>query len=118
MKRLCFAAAFSLLLPGAALPQTVDVFDGTWTVATRPDTGGCRRPMEFDLVIEDGAISYGGLWRVDASGTVEPTGAIRLRLQRGDETVTAEGRAAGDKATGRWTSLTRNCTGSWVARRS
>jgi len=102
----------------AQQPELANPHDGMWQVATEPATGPCSKRLEFKLLVEDGRISYAGLWPVDASGSVDPLGVIEIRVVRGAETVAAKGLVRGDTASGDWVSPARNCTGSWVARRA
>lgn len=113
----------ALLVPPVTAQEmdTADVsrHDGIWQVATEPATGPCSKRMEFKLSVEDGQISYGGMIPVaEASGSVNPLGAIVIRVVRGDETVDATGLVRGDTASGQWVSPVKNCTGSWVARKA
>ncbi|WGD30219.1 hypothetical protein AncyloWKF20_21120 [Ancylobacter sp. WKF20] len=112
-----------LVLPVMAQDTTASAdigrHDGIWQVATVPATGPCSKRMEFKLAVEDGQISYGGMIPVaEASGSVNPLGAIVIRVVRGDETVDATGLVRGDTASGQWVSPVKNCTGSWVARKA
>lgn len=112
-----------LVLPVMAQDTTASAdigrHDGIWQVATEPATGPCSKRMEFKLAVEDGQISYGGMIPVaEASGSVNPLGAIVIRVVRGDETVDATGLVRGDTASGQWVSPVKNCTGSWVARKA
>ncbi len=112
-----------LVLPVMAQDTTASAdigrHDGSWQVATEPATGPCSKRMEFRLAVEDGQISYGGMIPVaEASGSVNPLGAIVIRVVRGDETVDATGLVRGDTASGQWVSPVKNCTGSWVARKA
>lgn len=96
----------------------LNVHDGLWQVATEPATGPCSKRLEFKLSVDDGQISYAGMMPVDASGSVNPLGVIEIRVVRGAETVAAKGLVRGDVASGEWVSPAKNCSGSWVARRS
>lgn len=114
---ICGALAFtqSAFVP-AAMAQ--EMHDGIWHVATQPITGPCSKSFEFSLAVEDGQISYSGIWPVDASGSVTSVGVIRINLVRGEETVAAKGVVRGDTASGKWVSPVKNCTGSWTAKRA
>ncbi|WAC27455.1 hypothetical protein [Ancylobacter sp. SL191] len=119
------AAIGAMLLVAPAMAQnttaSADIgrHDGIWQVATEPATGPCSKRLEFTLAVEDGQISYGGMLPVaEASGSVNPLGAIVIRVVRGDETVDATGLVRGDTASGQWVSPVKNCTGSWVARKA
>ncbi|MCJ8143613.1 hypothetical protein MKI84_11875 [Ancylobacter sp. A5.8] len=96
----------------------LNMHDGLWQVATEPATGPCSKKLEFKLSVDAGQISYAGLMPVNASGSVDPLGVIEIRVVRGDETVAAKGLVRGDVASGEWVSPAKNCTGSWVARRT
>ncbi len=112
----CGALLASPLSAQQELAQTAH--DGVWRVATEPASGPCSKRLEFSLSVDAGQISYAGMMPVDASGSVNPLGVIEIRVVRGDETVAAKGLVRGDVASGEWVSPAKNCSGSWVARRS
>lgn len=118
----CGALAVLLVAAGtdlnAAEPTDATLHDGIWQVATEPATGPCSKRMAFKLAVEDGRISYAGIWPVDASGSVDPVGLITIKVVRGGETLSAKGLVRGDTASGDWVSPEKNCTGSWVARKA
>jgi len=109
---ICGALAFT----PAAMAQ--EVHDGIWRVATQPISGPCSEILEFSLAVEDGRISYSGIWPVNASGSVTPVGVIKISVVRGAETVSAKGVVRGDTASGRWVSPVKNCSGSWTAHKA
>ncbi len=113
---ICGALALtqSAIVPAATAQE---VHDGIWRVATQPITGPCSKSFEFNLAVEDGQISYAGIWPVDASGSVNPVGVIEISIIRGQETLSAKGMVRGDVASGKWVSPVKNCTGSWIARK-
>jgi hypothetical protein len=116
----CGAALCGALLVPAAAQEAADValHDGIWQVATEPVSGPCSKRFEFKLSVDDGRISYAGIWPVDASGSVNALGVIEILVVRGEETVAAKGVVRGDTASGKWVSPVKNCMGSWVARKA
>lgn len=108
------------LTPFAVAPAAMaqEMHDGIWRVATQPITGPCSKSFEFSLAVEDGQISYSGIWPVDASGSVTPIGVIEISVVRGGETLSAKGVVRGDMASGKWVSPVKNCTGSWTAKKA
>lgn len=117
----CGAALWgALLIPPATAQELTELtlHDGIWEVSTQPLAGPCDERLEFKLSVEEGRISYAGMWSVEASGSVTPLGRIDIRVVRGEETVSARGVVRGDVATGRWESPVKNCSGSFIARRA
>ncbi|GLK74051.1 hypothetical protein KHC23_01395 [Ancylobacter dichloromethanicus] len=117
----CGAALWgALLIPPATAQELTELslHDGIWEVATEPLSGPCDKRLEFKLSVEEGRISYAGMWSVEASGSVSPLGRIDIRVVRGDETVSARGVVRGDVAIGKWESPVKNCSGSFVARKA
>lgn len=114
----CGAALWGALLMVPAAAQELSLHDGIWEVSAEPLSGPCDKRLDFRLAVEDGQISYGGLWPVDATGTVSALGRIDIRVVRGGNTLSARGVVRGDVATGKWQSAERNCSGSFVARRA
>ncbi|MPT25290.1 MAG: hypothetical protein E2577_21300, partial [Starkeya sp.] len=69
----CGAALWGMLLAVPATAQQVtelSLHDGIWEVSAEPVSGPCDKRLDFRLAVEDGEISYGGMWPVDATGTV------------------------------------------------
>lgn len=114
----CGAALCGALLAVPATAQELSLHDGIWEVSAEPVSGPCDKRLEFRLSVEDGQISYAGLWSVDATGTVSALGRIDIRVVRGEETLSARGMVRGDVATGKWESPAKSCSGSFVARRA
>lgn len=117
----CGAALGGALLMTPATAQelsALSLHDGIWQVSAEPVSGPCDKRLDFRLAVEDGQISYGGLWPVNATGTVSALGRIDIRVERGGDTLSARGMVRGDVATGKWQSAEKNCSGSFVARRA
>ena len=114
----CGAALWGALLAVPATAQELSLHDGIWQVSAEPVSGPCDKRLDFRLAVEDGQISYGGMWPVNATGTVSALGRIEIRVVRGSDTLSARGVVRGDVATGKWQSAEKNCSGSFVARRA
>lgn len=114
----CGAALWGALLVVPAAAQELSLHDGIWEVSAEPVSGPCDKRLDFRLAVEDGQISYGGLWPVDATGTVSALGRIDIRVVRGGDTLSARGMVRGNVAIGKWQSAEKNCSGSFVARRA
>lgn len=114
----CGAALWGALLVVPAAAQKLSLHDGIWEVSAEPVSGPCDKRLDFRLAVEDGQISYGGLWPVDATGTVSALGRIDIRVVRGGDTLSARGMVRGNVAIGKWQSAEKNCSGSFVARRA
>jgi hypothetical protein len=99
--------------PGLAQQQ----FDGRWTVTTVPEKGACRRKHHYAVVVENGvARNASGQARGNVTGGLEPSGRVRVSLQRRGAQVDVTGNLAGPSGSGHWTVTGRiDCSGRWTA---
>src|SRR3954454_16930189 len=106
--RLASAAAFLLL--GAAA-GSVASFDGTWSVVIMTDSGTCDPAYRYRLRIQNGVVHYDGEADVNVSGKVDPNGAVRVSVSRGQQHADGTGRLGRDAGSGTWSgaSTTDRC---------
>lgn len=119
-------AWLTLLLPALvataisvqAQANTAD-FDGNWSVLIVTDQGGCDRAYRYAVRIDDGRILFRGTEDIRLSGAVSPSGQVRVRVSRGDQSALGTGRLSEDSGTGTWTghSSQQQCSGHWEAER-
>ena len=95
-------------------------FDGEWSVVivTEQNGGSCDQAYRYPVRISDGVIRYADdTAGFTASGAVTASGAIKVRLARGDAHADGAGKLSGKFGSGRWTSATAKCGGRWQAER-
>ncbi|NNM71510.1 hypothetical protein [Enterovirga aerilata] len=105
------AAAIS----GAAQAQKGDNrFDGQWSVEVITRQGNCDRAYRYPIVVQNGAIRYGGTEAFSASGSVSQSGAVKGTISRGEQRAQVTGRVSGASGSGTWQTTT-GCSGVWNA---
>jgi len=103
-----------LAMPGAAATS----FDGSWSVSIVARSGECRAPATVPIRVTEGRVSYAGAFRARANGAVDESGRLAIRFSHKDRIVAASGSLEGGRGSGRWTSPTEECSGTWTARRA
>ncbi len=124
MIRLSPAALPAILLvvlasvPAHAAPPA-HPFDGAWSVTATSESGSCRGPYRYPIVIRGGSVDDAGNNAVDASGQAGRDGRIAGTIRQGLANVSVKGRLSGSTGAGRWT-LTglAACSGRGTARRT
>jgi hypothetical protein len=122
------ALAGALILTAAAGPalaakraggQSVQRYDGTWSIEVITESGSCDRAYRYGVVIQNGYARYAGGNDFTISGRVQPSGAVRGSISRGDASAQVVGRLAPDGwGNGTWTtSGSTRCGGRWNAER-
>ncbi|KMO32447.1 large exoprotein involved in heme utilization or adhesion [Methylobacterium tarhaniae] len=125
MRLIVSALAAGACLAGAAAPAIAKTsvkapnrFDGTWSVEVITESGSCDRAYRYGIVIENGQARYAGGGDFTVSGRVQPTGAVRATISRGDAAAQVVGRLGEGTGTGNWTtSGSTSCKGRWNAER-
>jgi len=110
-----FAAAAVATVAASAPSLARSNFDGMWSVSIVTEKGVCDRGYRYPIAINNGVLANAGDAGFDISGKVAPTGAITVRVARGDKAATGQGRLSGASGTGSWTAGT--CAGTWTAER-
>ena len=114
--RLASAAVFLLLGSGAGSAAS---FDGHWSVVIITESGSCDPAYRYRLRIQNGVVHYDGEADVTVSGKVDPNGAVRVSVARGQQRADGAGRLGGDAGSGTWSgaSTADRCRGRWEAER-
>jgi hypothetical protein len=89
-------------------------FDGHWSVQVLTAKGECEKVYRYPIVIQNGAVRYGGPENFAASGSVGANGAIRGSVARDDLRADVTGRLSGNAGAGTWRT-TAGCSGNWNA---
>ena len=105
------------LIPVSTTGMAQSQFDGRWTVTTIPEKGACRRKHHYAAAVENGvARNAFGRTRANVTGGLEPSGRVRLSLQRRGAQIDVTGDLAGPSGSGTWTLVGRiDCSGRWAA---
>jgi hypothetical protein len=69
------------------------------------------------IQVNDGRVTYAGLFGARATGLVQTSGKLNVRFSHRDHVVNASGTLGQDTGRGSWKSPTKDCSGSWVARK-
>jgi hypothetical protein len=103
------------VLAGEARAQA-SRFNGTWSVEVVTERGACDRAYRYSIIVENGRVRYGGKEAFTVTGRVQPNGAVRGSIARGQDRADVTGRLAGRTGAGTWvTSGSRSCGGTWNA---
>lgn len=115
-----------IILTAAAAPAlaakrrapSVTRFDGIWSVEVITESGTCDRAYRYGVIIRDGQARYAGGSDFIITGRVQPNGAVRGSISRGDASAHVVGRLADGWGNGTWvTSGSTRCGGRWNAER-
>jgi hypothetical protein len=115
------AIAFAVSLGAATIPQAGTAapgFDGAWAVKIVAESGECSTRMTVPIEVSGGRIRYTGSFSAVASGAVGANGRLNVRFAHSDDVVNARGALKGGSGYGSWKSPTKNCGGTWTARRA
>jgi hypothetical protein len=113
-------AAVGLLLLGAAPCSAVAApHDGSWSVLIVTEQGGCDRGYRYNVNVSNGHVSYQGDASIDLSGTVAPSGLVKVSIKVGDKGANGTGQLSERTGTGTWHGIGSNgsCAGHWEAER-
>lgn len=106
------------LIPVSTTGMAQQQFDGRWSVHAIPEKGACRRAHYYKIVVNDGvprnAVSRRTSDRV--TGGLEPSGRVRVSLDRRGARVDVTGSLTGQSGSGQWIIAGRiDCSGRWTA---
>ena len=114
----------SLALPlGAAVagsaPALAASVDGNWSVLVITEKGTCDRGYRYSVNISNGHVRYTGETSVNMSGTVAPSGAVKVSIKFGDQSAGGTGRLSATSGAGTWRGVgsSGTCSGRWEAER-
>lgn len=125
MRLIVSALAAGICLGAVAAPAIArtatapDRFDGTWSVEVITESGSCDRAYRYGVIIQKGQARYAGGGDFTVSGRVQPSGAVRATISRGDAAAQVVGRLGTEgNGNGTWTtSGATSCKGRWNAER-
>jgi hypothetical protein len=106
-------AALTAVLSGASAGHADTRHDGLWVVEVAAQTPDPRcQERSVALRVQDGQVRYEGLLSGIAKGSVEPSGNIDVTIAR----IRVDGKLSENTGHGAWRS--KNCAGTWQARRA
>lgn len=122
-RTLCTSALLSLTIAtttllGTQAGQASLPFDGRWTVTATADGENCASRYRVPIKVAAGKVTYAGMFGARAEGKIRPDGKLKVRFAHRNDVLNATGALKGASGSGRWTSPTRDCTGTWVARKA
>jgi hypothetical protein len=108
---LAAVATLPALRPAAAVPN----FDGSWSVVITTDAGGCEPSYRTSIRISKGQFVNAGSGQFTLRGTVDPNGAVKVTVSKGDNSANGNGRLTAKSGGGTWAG--GPCAGKWQAER-
>jgi hypothetical protein len=120
MNRLrCPAFAVACLAFTAQSALAGGPFDGHWSVSIWTKRGDCDPGYKYEVLINDGRLANGGPENFDISGRIDPNGAVKVSVRRGEQHASGAGKLAAGRGAGTWQgkSTTGECAGTWEAER-
>ncbi len=108
-----------LILPASIGARATAAHDGNWSVLIVTEEGGCDRGYRYNVNIVNGHVSYQGDASVDLSGTVAPSGLVKVNIKLGDKGANGTGQLSAKTGTGTWHGIgsSGTCAGHWEAER-
>ncbi len=114
--------ALAIALGLATLPAQTSFaatpFDGKWSVQITAEAGNCPAGYTVPIRVADGRVSYPGPFNARANGKIGTNGALQVSFAHSKDVVNARGSVKGRSGSGSWKSPTKNCHGTWVARKA
>ncbi len=111
-----------IIMSGLAIPahaqrggQGPGKFDGRWSVLVITEKGPCDQAYRWNIGVAGGHITDLEDNVASASGRIEPSGRVSVRLVRGSDVLTAVGAIRQEAGRGTWQSPSRQCSGRWEA---
>jgi hypothetical protein len=113
------ALAILAAVPASSAPISAGKqgFDGNWSVLIVTEKGTCDRAYRYPVRITNGSVGYAGEASFNVVGRVGANGAVTVTVSRGGQSATGTGRMSRSDASGRWTTASGECSGSWSAER-
>ena len=107
-------AATAFATPAFAVVKPVkSAFDGAWSVLIVTQKGECDRAYRYPVQIMNGVVGYAGQASFTIAGKVAETGAIVVKVSRGNQSALGTGKLAATGGTGTWKAGA--CAGTWTA---
>lgn len=113
---LCAAGFLAAASSGQAQVKAAKNHDGVYGVDIFTQEGSCDRSYHWTIQVADGRVS-GTDVMVQASGRIDPNGAVSLAFRRYNNVAHVAGSVNGNSGSGTWSSPTMQCGGSWRAAR-
>ncbi|MEN3374949.1 MAG: hypothetical protein V7604_304 [Hyphomicrobiales bacterium] len=113
-------SAFAILaatVPAAAPAAAKSNFDGAWSVLIVTQKGTCDRAYRYPVKIENGTVGYAGSASFTVSGKVGDTGAVIVKVARGNQSANGQGKLSSTDGSGQWVAGSGDCSGTWTAER-
>src|SRR4051812_29267587 len=104
-------------VPASAPATAKSNFDGHWSVLIVTQKGTCERAYRYPVKIENGAVGYAGSASFTVSGKVGDTGAVTVKVARGDKSANGQGKLSSTEGSGHWVAGSGDCSGTWTAER-
>ncbi len=123
MRTIKLALAATLLLGTAVAGNSPAAYamttDGNWRVMIVTEKGSCDRAYSFDVNVSHGQVNYTGGGPVHLSGTVAPSGAVKVNISAGSKGASGTGRLLASEGGGTWRGRgsAGECAGHWEAAR-
>jgi len=111
------ATVLAVAAGSAPLPAHAASFDGPWSVVVVTRSGTCDPTYRYGLMIQGGRVTYLGGGSVSVSGSVSPSGAVRVSVSSGNQSASGSGQLSNGRGSGTWSgrSASGNCSGTWSA---
>jgi hypothetical protein len=103
--------------PASAPAAAKSNFDGAWSVLIVTQKGECDRAYRYPVKIENGSVGYAGSAAFTVSGQVGDTGAVTVKVARGDKSANGQGKLSSTEGSGYWVAGSGDCSGIWTAER-
>jgi hypothetical protein len=113
--RVVSVAGFGLAASGASAAD----FTGRWAVSMMTDSGVCEKNESYFVAIDGGRVRYiapAGEPGPAVTGSVSPSGAVDLGIQKGMARADVVGRLQGNSGSGTWKAV-GFCAGRWSAQK-
>ncbi len=110
-------ATFILASACASTAFAAGDHDGKWVVSVMAEAGACKARRTVPIHVVQGRVTYAGLFSAEAKGQVHATGELNVVFSHRDQVVNASGILSEQLGRGSWKSPTKDCSGSWIARK-
>ena len=114
---LAIAMLAAATVPASPAPAGKPNFDGAWSVLIVTEKGTCDRAYRYPIKIENGTVDYAGSASFTVTGKVGANGAVTVTVARGNQSASGTGRMSLTDGTGRWSTASGECSGTWSAER-
>jgi hypothetical protein len=111
--KLLFMFSLALSFPTIALGGT---YDGRWSVSLVTRSGACDS-YRWSIGIDQGKVTDVEGTVGSSIGGINAKDKVKITLSRGSDRLVVQGTAANGTGYGDWLSPTRQCSGTWDARK-